>query len=77
VFTNVITTVCEKVANSVGFVYGPCIRLHERVHGRYTAVNTGRVYGQYTAVYTAQHTAVYMVVYMDKIITKLQCTLFQ
>jgi len=24
-FTDVITTVCEKVANSIGFVYGPCL----------------------------------------------------
>jgi len=45
-FTDVITTVCEKVANSIGFVYGPCIRVHNRVHGR--------VHDPYMAVYTAQ-----------------------
>ena len=29
-----ITTVCEKVAHFIGFVYGPCIRVHDHVHGR-------------------------------------------
>jgi len=32
-FTDVITTVCEKVENSIGFVYGPCMRCTSRVHG--------------------------------------------
>ena len=39
-FTDVITTVCHKVANYVGFVYRPCIRVHDRVHGRVQAVFT-------------------------------------
>jgi len=38
--TDVITTVCEKVVNSIGFVYRPCIRVHGRVHGRVWAVYT-------------------------------------
>ena len=47
-FTDVITTVCEKLANSIGFVYWPCIRLHDRIHGCGQAV--------YIAVYTARYT---------------------
>jgi len=62
-FTDVVTAVCEKVANSIGFVYWPCIRVHGRVHAvNYTVAYTGRVvyttartrpciYGPYT-VYT-------------------------
>jgi len=77
-FTDVITTVCEKLANSIGFVYWPCIRLHDRIHGCgqavyiavYTARYTPRVHSLYTAVpYTATdaariyNTALYATVY--------------
>jgi len=53
-FTDVITT----TVNSVGIVYEPCIRVHGRLHGRYTAlyVGTGHVQAVYTAVYTAAYT---------------------
>ena len=58
-FTDVITTACEKVANSVGFVYGrvytctrPCTRpCSSRVHGRVHGHVHGRVQVMYT--YTA------------------------
>jgi len=43
VYTDVIARVCEKVEHSIGFVYGPCIRVHGRVQAVFTAV----------AVYTA------------------------
>jgi len=38
--TDVITRVYEKVANSVGYVYGPCIRVHDRVQAVLTAKYT-------------------------------------
>jgi len=73
-FTDVIRTVCEKVANSTAFVYGPCIRvLYTAVYKPlvtvlygpctrlctvYTAVYTGRVHGR-VHVYTTV-TNVYM-----------------
>ena len=53
-FTDVITTVCEKVQNSVGFVYGPCRRAHDRVLGHVQAV--------YTAVYRPSTRTVYTAV---------------
>jgi len=66
-FTDVITTVCEKVANSIGFVYGRCLYVHDRVHGRvqavFRAVTPPCTRASYTAMYAAQYTAVYMVVY--------------
>jgi len=58
-----ITTVCEKVANSMSFVSRvPCTRVHDRVHGLtqtvyrlYTRPCTGRVHGRVCSrlVYTA------------------------
>jgi len=60
---DVIKRVCEKVPNSIGFLYGPRIRVRpctSRVHGRvravYTVVTTSctrAVYRLYMAVYTA------------------------
>jgi len=54
-FMDVITTVCEKVANSVSVIYWPCIRLHDRVRDRVD----GHVHGPYEAQYRAVYTVVY------------------
>jgi len=48
--TDVITRVCKKVANSMGFIYGPCT---SRVHGRVRAVYTAVTLPCTRAVYTA------------------------
>jgi len=58
-FTDVFKRDCEKVANSMGFVYGPCIHVRDRVDGRVLGRVLGRVHGPYMA----QHMAVYTVMY--------------
>jgi len=59
---DVITTVCEKVANSVGFIYGPCTCTRPRT-GQYRRPCTRplhrRLHGPYEAHYRAVYTAVY------------------
>jgi len=59
-------TVCEKVANSTGFVYGPRIRVHGRVQAVFTAV-CGHSTRAVRAVYTAQYTGVYTAVYTGRV----------
>jgi len=61
-FTGVIAAVCEneKVANYIGFVYGPCTCVHDRngrVHGR-VHVYTARIRPWTRPVYTAVYTTV-------------------
>ena len=49
-FADVITTVCDKVANSIGILYGPCIRV--ALHP--TRQCTSRVYGPVRVMHTAR-----------------------
>jgi len=68
-FTNAITRVSEKVANSIGFVYGPCIRVHDRVQAVFMGVyrpSTRPSTRLYTAVYTVVYKTVPGAVYMAR-----------
>ena len=55
-FRDVITRVREKVANCIGFAYGPCIRVHGRAQAVFTTVNGPRTYGPYTAMNVVVYT---------------------
>jgi len=56
-FTDVITRVSDKFANSIGFAYVPYIRVYGRVQAVFTAVYSavymGRVPGRVRVVYKA------------------------
>ena len=74
---SVITTVCEKVPNSITLVYGPCIvytTVYTAMYKPCSRLSTGRVHGPYTAVNTActgpvhgRLQGVYTAVYADRV----------
>jgi len=63
-----MTRVCETVANSICFIYGPCVRVHDRVAYKPCWRSLHRhVHGQLHALYTAVCTVVYTAVYTGRV----------
>jgi len=58
-FTDIITRVCYKVANSIAFVYGSVYVYTAMYKLCSRSLYIRRVHGLYAAVYTVVYTAVY------------------